>query len=258
MSIHGFAEICDWETAIVLGARSNEIEFWQAFAAKYSNNLLELGAGTGCFTIPLLQMGCQISALDISVEALNYLQVKAEKLQGGAELKIFQRDMRDFHLNDIFSACIASYSTFQYLLSHKDQLHCLQAVHKHLLPDGILCLDLDNEITHSPDSLTFTKLYSEFNHEYQAQISLYTSWDTAANGNQRNWHDYYQIEYKDGRKTDFTNDISMKAVQFDEMKLLLKEAGFGMIKTYGDYDYCDFTPLSPRMIIVAQKSTLNK
>jgi SAM-dependent methyltransferase len=253
MSILGFADICDWEAAIVLGDRTNEIEFWQAFAGKYGDKLLELGAGTGCFTIPLLQMGYHISALDISAEALSYLKLKADKLQYGGELKIIQRDMRNFDIDDKLTACFASYSTFQYLLCQSDQLHCLQAVHRHLLADGILCLDLDNEITKHPDSLPFTELYNEFNHEYQAQISLYTSWDTSENDSQRNWHDYYQVEYKDGRKMDFTNEISLKAIKLNEIRLLLKEAGFCIMKTYGDYDYCEYAVETPRMIIIAQK-----
>lgn len=247
-----FTDICDWETSLVLGDRSVEINFWKVLAENYGENILELGAGTGCFTIPLLQKGCNISALDISDNALHYLQKKAALYKDRGELQVFKADMRDFHLNEKFSVCMASYSTFQYLTCLQDQLHCLKTIHEHLLINGVLCLDLDNDLLYSPQYYPFTKLYSEYNQQFQAQITLYTSWDTDRKNNQRNWHDYYQMAYKDGTKTDFINDISLKAISFKEINELLTSTGFKIVDVYGDYDYSMLKTASPRMIIIAQ------
>src|SRR3712207_4617511 len=57
---------------------------WGAFlrAARFEpgSRILEVGAGTGAYSIPMLQEGLQVVASDISQEALRVLQVRAAKL----------------------------------------------------------------------------------------------------------------------------------------------------------------------------------
>lgn len=237
-----------------MGDRLDEIDFWKSITGKYGNKVLELGAGTGCFTIPLLLDGNLITAFDISAESLNHLQTKTETLEYGGELKIVHADMRDFYLADQFNICLASYSTFQYLLNRNEQGHCLEAIYKHLLPEGILCFDLDNDITCLPENMPLTKLYSEYNKEIQANITLFTSWNTDRKAGIRNWYDRYEVKYSAGRYIEFTNNISLKAVNLEEMTNLLEEAGFQIIETYGDYDFSEYSESTHRLIIIAQKT----
>ena len=59
-----FAFIYDWEFANICDTQKDDILFWERFAADYGINILELGAGSGRITIPLLKT---MRSLTISV-----------------------------------------------------------------------------------------------------------------------------------------------------------------------------------------------
>ncbi len=249
-----YSDICDWETRIVCGDRQNEINFWLELANKYGSTILELGAGTGSITIPLIQNNFLVYALDNSHEMLNILKTRYLNSSCGGELHTMQADMRNFSLNTkIIDACFIPYSAFQYLLTTYDQIECLHSIHKHLKPHGIMCLDLDNNILSPPDYMNFSKLYNEFNNELQAQITMFTSWETELITEIRTWQDYYKIEFSDGRLYDFTNDISLKSISLKQLKSFLEKAGFCIIEILGDYYFHPYQRNSDRLIIIAQK-----
>jgi len=249
-----YPSICDWETRIICGDRHNEINFWLELANKYGSIILELGAGTGWITIPLIRNNFQVYALDNSHEMLNILKSSYLNSGCGGELHIIQANMRSFSLDTaIIDACLIPYSAFQYLLTANDQIKCLHSIHKHLKPHGIICLDLDNNILSPPDSMNFSKLYSEFNNDLQAQITMFTSWETELISEIRTWQDYYKIEFSDGRLYDFINDISLKSVSMQKLKSLLEVAGFSIIEILGDYYSHPYQRNSDRLIITAQK-----
>lgn len=253
MPIPSYTDICDWETYLILGDRIDEINFWKVTVDFYSGNILELGAGTGCFTIPLVKSGFNVWAVDKSAAALQKLKSKSDAFTGGGELNIIEADMRNLDLDKKFSICLATYSTFQYLLNSQDQLKCLKMIKDHLLFGGILCLDLDNDLLHPPQYLPQTKLYSEYNNELKAEISMSTSWITDQSLQVRHWLDHYQVKYNNGLKNDFRNNISLKKVSLKEITDLFEISGFYILNTFGDYDLSDFSNESHRLIVVAQK-----
>ena len=253
MQISNYSDICDWETKFILGDRNNEINFWKTVAELYLGNILELGAGTGCFTIPLIKSGFNVCAVDNSAAALQKLKSKADGITGGGELNIIEADMRHLDLDKKFSLCLATYSTFQYLLNSEDQYKCLKTINDHLPLGGTLCLDLDNDILHPPQNLPLTELYSSFNTPLKVDIIMSTSWNTDLSLNVRHWQDYYKIQYNNKLIADFTNNISLKQVSLNEITDLLTKSGFYILNIFGDYDFKDFTKESHRLIVVAQK-----
>ncbi|MDP8211390.1 MAG: class I SAM-dependent methyltransferase [Candidatus Stygibacter australis] len=248
-----YHDICDWETRFILGDRIIEIKFWKTIAENYQGDILELGAGTGCFTIPLIKSGLNVCAVDNSAPALQKLKSKAAAITDGGELIVLEADMRYLDLDKKFSICLATYSTFQYLLNSEDQYKCLKTINDHLPLGGTLCLDLDNDILHPPQNLPLTKLYSSYNTPLKVDIIMSTFWNTDNSQNIRHWHDHYQVRYNDGSITDFTSNISLKKVSLKEITDLLTKSGFYILNTFGDYDFSDFLNESHRLIVVAQK-----
>ena len=97
-----YHDICDWETRFILGDRIIEIKFWKTIAENYQGDILELGAGTGCFTIPLIKSGLNVCAVDNSAPALQKLKSKAAAITDGGELIVLEADMRYLDLDKKF------------------------------------------------------------------------------------------------------------------------------------------------------------
>ena len=94
--------------------------------------ILELGCGSGLFTIPLKQQGFKIEGLEISPEMIKVTQKKEP------ELKLHQGDMRSFNLPKSFDAILILSATLTLLQNHQEINQCLSSSYEHLKPGGML------------------------------------------------------------------------------------------------------------------------
>src|SRR5579862_9167957 len=102
--------------------------------------VLELGCGTGRLLLPLLEAGATVVGLDREPAML---EVARSRLTGFAErLSLVQAEMRRFHLDKQFDMVLVGLNTFMHLLTPKQQITCLESIHSHLRPAGVLLLDL--------------------------------------------------------------------------------------------------------------------
>jgi len=106
--------------------------FYLSLTRQLGGKVLELGCGTGRYTIPLAERGVDITGLDIMPQMLARAKSKAKNLS----IRWVEEDVRTFHLNEQFDLIIETGGTFQHLLMHADQEAMLQRVHKHLKQDG--------------------------------------------------------------------------------------------------------------------------
>jgi SAM-dependent methyltransferase len=100
--------------------------------------VLELGCGTGRVLIPSARAGATITGLDKSEPMLALCSAKltAEPAEVQARATLLIGDMRDFSLGREFSLITTPFRSFQRLLTVADQLACLEAVRRHLVPGG--------------------------------------------------------------------------------------------------------------------------
>jgi len=118
-----------------------EVEFYAAQALRAGGQSLELGCGTGRITVPIAMSGGDVTGLDIS---RNMLALCSEKAQSVAPLRgalhLVRADMRRFAFGTRFKTILMPYRTFMHLLTVRDQVACLECVHRHLAPGGrFLC-----------------------------------------------------------------------------------------------------------------------
>jgi len=133
----------------------DEIDYlrWAAYVdeqlRKYGcpgKRLLDLGCGTGNITIPLAQLGYQITAVDLSAEMLAQAARKSRAL--GLDIDWQQQDMTDLLLEDAdgvplqFDAVIATFDAFNYITDPEQLQHLLQSLDLLLADGGILLFDV--------------------------------------------------------------------------------------------------------------------
>ncbi|MCF7918804.1 MAG: class I SAM-dependent methyltransferase [Candidatus Cloacimonetes bacterium] len=246
-----FALIYDWEFDLICDYQKQDINFWERFAQKYGNNLLELGAGSGRVTLPLVKKGYNIYALDNSAKMLELLKIHSISIENGGELNMVQANMADFSLNRFFDAVIVSYSSLQHLTAYPDITNCLACIYRHLRPKGMVAFDLDPDVLSFPDTMPERQVYSGCNNQLKAQVTLFTSWFT--DEKVRHWNDRYLLEYDDQHQEEFHNHIVLKALYLNEMLSMLTAAGFRITDIAGGFEGENFNEKSERMLITAQK-----
>jgi len=123
-----------------------DVAFYVEMARAASGAVLEIGCGTGRILIPMAKAGARVTGLDASSAMLavcrDALAAQPENLQN--RVTLVKGDMRAFDLRRQFELVVIPFRPFQHLLTVDDQLACLAAIHRHLVPGGKLVLDIFN------------------------------------------------------------------------------------------------------------------
>jgi SAM-dependent methyltransferase len=122
-----------------------EIDFYQSLASEAKARreaLLELACGTGRVTIRLAREGIETVGLDISPQMLEVARRKSRDIPN---LHWVQADMCTFDLGQTFGLVLIPGHAFQNLNTPEEQVACLECLHRHLNPGGILVIHLDHQ-----------------------------------------------------------------------------------------------------------------
>ncbi len=227
--------------------RLDDVPFWQ-HAASSCRQVLELGCGTGRISIPLAAAGAAIGrrviGLDSNPSMLDQARRKAHA--AGVELQLVQGDMRSFDLGrDNIDLAILSFNTVNVLMTLEDALACLRCTRRHLAPTGRLVIDT---FLPSPPRLIPDQLKIDYTLPDGEKITITAS---------RSYDPAQQLRVLDLviRSSDegrVETDRSEVHVYYPaELILLLVQAGFEIVATYGGYDQRRLDARSHRLIVVA-------
>jgi SAM-dependent methyltransferase len=123
---------------------AGDVEFFIDLALRSGGPALELGAGTGRILWPMAAAGIEVVGLERSAAMIAAAERKAADYESDVRERVhyIQGDMADFKLDTQFGLVFAGGRVFQFLLTPEDQRRCLACVRRHLLPGGLLALDL--------------------------------------------------------------------------------------------------------------------
>ena len=122
-----------------------ELDFYLDYARPViarRGKILEVACGTGRVTLPLVQNGANITALDLSPAML---QIARSKSSREGDVRWVEASMRAFELGEQFDLIIVPGHSFQFMLTAEDQLTCLETMKRHLASGGILIIHLDHQ-----------------------------------------------------------------------------------------------------------------
>ncbi|WP_330239374.1 daptide-type RiPP biosynthesis methyltransferase [Streptomyces sp. NBC_00525] len=109
--------------------------------------VLDLAAGSGRLTMPLLALGREVTALELSPSMLDLLRERLERAPAGlrGRATLVRGDMSDFALGSAF-ACVVLATTSISLLDEAGRAGLYASVRRHLAPGGrflLTTVDLD-------------------------------------------------------------------------------------------------------------------
>lgn len=118
--------------------------FFIKLASSLKGPVLELGVGTGRVAWPLAEAGHRVVGIDLAQAMLDHARGKADKYPREVVERIDFRlaDMVNLDLGEQFALIILPLRTFQHLLTPDEQRSALEAIKRHLLPNGRVVIDL--------------------------------------------------------------------------------------------------------------------
>jgi SAM-dependent methyltransferase len=117
-------------------------EVFRSFASERPKRILDVGCGTGGYSIRLGKRGYEVKGIDLSAAMIDVARGKAEKENVKVDFEVV--DVRQLNLGHGFDACTCMFAVIDYLLDNNDLGKALRAVRSHLREDSIFVFDFWN------------------------------------------------------------------------------------------------------------------
>lgn len=212
------------------------------------DSALDLGCGTGRYTIPLAQSDVDMTGIDISVPMLNHAALKTKTL--GLSINWIEGDVRDYQLNRRFSLIFDAGEAFVHVLERSGHEAILSRVREHLAENGhFVLLATIMQPSRMVDRLEEHEWFRYTNHADQ---------EVVVSGTER--YDHVNQIYHEDAVRRWQDDSGQQVVQHaplarryffpQELDALLHYNGFTVVQHYGDWSGGALTAESQVMIFV--------
>jgi SAM-dependent methyltransferase len=250
MSAHTNLE--DYQNPLFYDAEMDRLgvtdDFYLKLAQRFGGAVLELGCGTGRYTIPIAHAGITITGLDIVPQMLAHARSKSADLP----IQWVEADARDFHLGKRFRFIFESGAMFCHLETRADYEALLACVREHLEPDGTFAVSSrliqpgtilttegeEDWFSYTASSGETVRMSGVQQYDTLAQVTI----ETAI----RRWTD------ANGKEQVRVSPLRLRHFSPPELEALLHYNGFQVVEFYGDNDFSPLTATSPNIIYLCQ------
>ena len=232
-------------------AHDYDLPFWLAVADREGDPIVEWGAGTGRLAVPLSEAGFDVTAVEVSGSMVARGSEKSEIVEW------VQGDMRTANLGRKYALGICAFNSFLCMLSVEDALVFLRNARDHLLPDGLLGIEVS---AFSPEELVDPPGEPRLQHDFTRDLPdgrldrfSQSRYDTASQLLVMRL--FYELYGASGKLRDRrVHDLSIRVTWRDELDLMLRLAGFEVEAVYGGFEGEPFTSESDHLIMLVRRS----
>lgn len=191
-----------------------------------SSKILELGCGGARLSRQLIELGHQLTGIDLSAQMLKIAQKSAP--QG----TFIAANICSFTINDTFNAVIAPYNVFNLLSCPEDIGQCLKGCREHLDDDGLFLMEVyteDGSIASGEKSFQF----QVFAHPDSGRLVKEI---VRTHGHNRvEVEERYRSRPINGEFTDYSHTFSINAFSKEFWQDILAEQGFDTLSCVHHY-----------------------
>jgi SAM-dependent methyltransferase len=224
--------------------------FWLSLAEREAGPVVEWGAGTGRIAAPLAAKDHDVTAVELSGRMVERGQEKSE----GVDWIV--GDMRSVDPGRRYGLAVCAFNSFLCLSSVDDALTFLRNAHEHLVPGGLLGIEVS---AFSPEELVDPPGGPALRHDFTRMLPdgrldrfSFSHYDASTQiMEMRLFYERYNTSGTlQNRKA---HDLTIRVVGRSELELMLQLTGFGIEAVYGSFEGEPFTSTSDHLILLARK-----
>lgn len=237
------------------GDFAEDLVFYRELARLAGGPVLEAMCGTGRVALPLARAGLAVTGVDIAPAMIERAASRAAELRPRSRPRFLAADLLELELPERFGFAFVAINSFMHLETAEAQLAGLRRLHAHLLPGGLLALDLFNpnpaELAAADGSYVLDKTFVIPETGHRVQKFVARSVDFAAQHVDVTF--CYDEIAAGGQVLRQALGFGMRWLYRFEAEHLLARAGFALHDIYGSYDLDPYTSDAPRLLVVARK-----
>lgn len=233
----------------------DDVEFYLDMIHTYGGPVLDAGCGTGRLLQAFAREGFDCAGFDTSQEMLAIARSKFEKEPAEVRERVEIRfgDMRDFSLGRTFRTAMFGCNTFMHLLNNDEQNQALQAMHRHLEPEGRLLLQTTNIKFHENEPDVLYHRGREYHADTREYVDSFYSYHYFQHVQIQQFTLFLDVCGEDGLVRRKQVVLNLRWLFPPELERLLLANGFVLEGLYGDFAKGPVTRDSPWIIAVAAK-----
>ncbi len=245
--------LADYADPILYDLENSDVEpvgsFLLKLVQKANGSVLELGCGTGRYTIPLAEKGFNVTGLDIVPGMLAHAHKKAGKLP----ISWVEEDVRNFNLDQKFAFIYEVGSMFEHLLTRADQEAMLFCVRQHLVENGRFLIS--TFFTKPSRMVTNFEETAWFKYEDDEGRTIQVSGTDEYDAVNQIRHETAYRRWQDaaGKSVTKIAPLALYCHFPQELDKLLHYNGFHIEEKYGDWDFTPLTSESPMLLYLCSK-----
>jgi len=226
-----------------------DVPFWLSLAEREGGPIVEWGAGTGRIAVPLAGAGFEITGVEVSERMVERGREKSEAVEWVIG------DMRSAKLGRRYGLAVCAFNSFLCLPNVDDALAFLRNAREHLEPGGLLGIEVS---AFSPEELGDPPGGPELHHDFTRELPngrldrfSVSRYDSASQLlRMRLFYELYGAsgELEERR----AHDLTIRVTGREELKLLLRLAGFEVETVYGGFEGEPFEAESDQLIVLAR------
>lgn len=228
-----------------------DVPFFLSEIQGVNGPVLELMAGTGRLSLPLIAAGAVLTCVDGSQGMLDVLSKKLA--QWGLHANVYCMDVCRLDLPTRFELAILPFQSFMEIVREEDQKATLAAVHASLAPGGRFICTLHNPAIRRAQVDGLLRIVGRFpaGDDMLVVSGFETGGQPVVNRLQ-----FFELFGPDGRlRWKRLLPMEFAFVERDAFERMALKAGFRVTHLYGSYDRAPFDPVrSPVMIWCLEKS----
>jgi SAM-dependent methyltransferase len=227
-----------------------DLPFWLSLAEREAGPVVEWGAGTGRIAAPLAATGHDVTAVEISAEMVQRGEEKNESVGW------IEGDMRSVDPGQRYGLAVCAFNSFLCLKSVDDALAFLRNAHDHLVPGGLLGIEVS---AFSPDELVDPPGSPAPRHDFTRMLpdgwlDRFSVSHYDAGSQLMHMRLFYEQYGASGTlESRRAHDLTIRIVGLSELDLMLRLIGFEVEAVYGGFEGEPFNSTSDHLIVLARK-----